>query len=63
MTNNELTLDQLTAISGGLVGGPNGKGSAMAAFCEWAKAPWCFPTDKDKVFEIGGSSDPGGDDI
>ena len=26
MSNNELTLDQLTAISGGVVAGPNGEG-------------------------------------
>ncbi len=57
MTNTELTLDQLTAISGGV------RKMTMAESIEWMKAPWCFPTDNDKVFEIAGSSDPGGDDI
>ena len=57
MTNTELTLDQLTAISGGV------RKMTMAESIEWMKAPWCFPTDNNKVFEVLGSAGPGGDDI
>ena len=57
MTNNELTLDQLTAIVGGC------KKMTLAEQIEWIKSPWCFPIDNDLIFGVGGSADPGGDDI
>ena len=43
MTNTELTLDQLTAIAGGV------KKMTFAEQIEWIKRPWCFPlpTDND----------------
>ena len=59
MTNTELTLDQLTAISGGVKQREDGRG--CTDFFDWIKRPWCFPTDNDKMFGIVGTADPGGE--
>ncbi len=75
MTNNELSLDQLTAISGGVVMGPNGEGCTDRHLTKFLKKPLGSgspgpfdptPSDVDPsegTNSIGGSQDPGGDDI
>ena len=64
MTNNELTLDQLTAISGGVAMGADG--STCTDRLIWKNMKDIFGAGKSIVhpqYRIGGSSDPGGDDI
>ena len=64
MTNNELTLDQLTTISGGVVAGPHGE--ICTDRFTWKDIKDIFGGGKSIVhpeFRLGGSSDPGGDDI
>ncbi len=54
MTNTELTLDQLQTINGGRVlGSTSGPGGST-----FMTGQFEMPTDN-----LGGSSDPGGDDI
>ena len=64
MTNNELTLDQLTAISGGVAMGADG--STCTDRFIWKDIKDIFGAGKSIVhpdFRLAGSSDPGGDDI
>ena len=75
MSNNELTIDQLTEISGGVVAGPNGEGCTDRHLTKFLKkllgpgSPGPFdpsPSDIDPsegTNSIGGSAGPGGDDI
>ena len=39
MSNAELTLEQLQAVSGGA--------NALKKLYEWLEAPWCFPLPSD----------------
>ncbi|QNI59076.1 hypothetical protein SynBIOSU31_02210 [Synechococcus sp. BIOS-U3-1] len=64
MTNNELTLDQLTTISGGVVAGPNGE--ICTDRFTWKDIKDIFGGGKSIVhpeFRLGSSANPGGDDI
>ena len=64
MTNTELTLDQLTAISGGVAMGPDG--STCTDRFTWKAIKEIFGGGKSIVhpeFRIAGSASPGGDDI
>ena len=64
MTNTELTLDQLTAISGGVAMGADG--STCTDRLSWKNMKDIFGGGKSIVhpeFRLAGSSDPGGDDI
>ena len=75
MTNAELTLDQLTAISGGVTVGPDGSTCTDRHLTKFLKkllgsgSPGPFdptPSDVDPsegTNSVGGSPDPGGDDI
>ena len=63
-TNNELTLNQLTAISDGVVAGPNGE--ICTDRFTWKNINDIFGGGKSIVhpqYRLGGSADPGGDDI
>jgi hypothetical protein len=64
MTNNELTLDQLTAMSGGVAMGADG--STCTDRFTWKNIKDIFGAGKSIVhpeFRIAGSANPGGDDI
>ena len=64
MINTELTLDQLTAIAGGVQMGPDG--STCTDRITWKDIKNIFGGGKGIVhpeFRIAGSADPGGDDI
>ena len=64
MTNTELTLDQLTAISGGVMEGADG--STCTDRIIWKNIKDIFGGGKSIVhpqFRLAGSADPGGDDI
>ena len=64
ITNTELTLDQLTAIAGGVQIGPDG--STCTDRLIWKEIKDIFGGGKGIVrpeFRIGGSAGPGGDDI
>ena len=64
MTNNELTLDQLTAISGGVQMGPNGE-TCTDRFT-WKNIKDIFGEGKIVVnpeFRLGGNANPGGDHV
>ena len=68
MTNTELTLDQLIAVSGGLKQRDDGRGCTEPNFFEWVKAPWCWPTGDCKELDspsntILGSADTGLEDV
>ena len=75
MTNNELTLDQLTAISGGVTMGPGGSTCTDRHLTKFLKkllgsgSPEPFdptPSDVDPsegTNSLGGSENPGGDDV
>ena len=63
MTSTELTLDQLTAISGGVVAGPNGETCTDRPI--WKDIMDIFGGGKGTfrpVFRVAGSENPGGDD-
>ena len=64
MTNTELTLDQLTAIAGGVKEGPNGE-TCTDRFT-WKHIQDIFGGGRSIVhpqYRVGGSADPGGDDV
>ena len=64
MTNTELTLDQLTAISGGVAMGADG--STCTDRFTWKDIQDIFGGSKSIIhpqFRIAGSADPGGDDV
>ncbi len=64
MTNNELTLDQLTAISGGVAMGADG--STCTDRFVWKNIKDIFGGGKGIVrpdSRIAGSANPGGDDV
>ena len=64
MTNTELTFDQLTAISGGVAMAPDG--STCTDRFTWKNINDIFSGSKSIIhpqFRVGGSADPGGDDI
>ena len=69
MTNTELTLDQLTGIAGGVQMAPDGSTCTdrhIRKAMETSKRMQKFfknPCNGPATLEIGGSSDPGGDDI
>ena len=71
MTNNELTLDQLTAISGGVTMGPNGEGCTDRHLTKFLKkllgsgSPGPFdPTPRGGLDPTGGTSaGPVSDDV
>jgi hypothetical protein len=64
MTNTELNLDQLTAISGGVMAGPNGE-ICTDRFI-WKNMKDILGGGKSIVhpqYRVGGSAGPGGDEI
>ena len=64
MTNTELTLDQLTAIAGGVVAGPNGE-TCTDRFT-WENIKDIFGGRKSIVhpqFRVAGSARSGGDGV
>ena len=64
MNNTELTLNQLTAISGGVVAGPNGE--ICTDRFTWKDINDIFGGCKRIVhpeFRVGGSAGSGGDDV
>ena len=64
MTNNELSLDQLTAISGGVAMEPDG--STCTDRFTWKNIKDILGGGKSIVhpqYRIGGSANPGGDDV
>ena len=64
MTNTELNLDQLTAISGGVAMGADG--STCTDRLIWKNMKDIFGAVKSIVhpqYRVAGSPDPGGDDI
>ena len=64
MINNELTLDQLTAIAGGVAMEPDG--STCTDRLSWKNMKDIFGEGKSIVhpqFRVAGSSDPGGNDV
>jgi hypothetical protein len=64
MTNTELTLDQLTAIAGGVQMGPDG--STCTDRFTWKDIKDILGCSKGIVhpeFRLGGSAEPGRDDI
>ena len=64
MTNSELTLDQLTAIAGGVQMGPNGETCTDRLSRKGIKE--IFGGGKGIVhpeFRVIGSASPGGDDV
>jgi hypothetical protein len=64
MTNTELNLDQLTAISGGVMAGPNGE--ICTDRFTWKNMKDILGGGKSIVhpqYRVGGSAGPGGDEI
>ena len=66
MTNTELTIDQLSAIAGGVQMGPDG--STCTDRFIWKDIKDIIGKGERKgvvhpEFRVGGSPDPGGDDI